>query len=66
MNFTTTKSPVRSVTIIASAVGAIVSMLSAVGLHIAPGVVSNANDIITGVAALIAIYGRFRAKTLIT
>ena len=65
MTFISTKRPTRSLTIIASSVAMGASFLSAFGIHIAPEALGNANDIVAGAAAAVAIYGRIRAKTLI-
>lgn len=65
MAFTQSKGPMSSLTIVSSVVAVFVSVLSAFGVEIAPGVVPQLNEIMTGLAASVAIYGRIRAKTLI-
>lgn len=60
-----TKGALSSLTINAGIVGTLASIASAFGVHIAPEVLPQAEAIVTGIAALLSIYGRFRAKTLI-
>lgn len=59
------KSPLSSLTIQGAFVAFLVSLLGVFGIELAPGVVPNLNEIITGIAAIVAIYGRYRARTLI-
>jgi uncharacterized membrane protein (DUF441 family) len=65
MSFQSGKRALSSLTIVASCVGVIVSLLSSFGIHIAPDVVPNLNAVITGACAATAIYGRIRANTFI-
>lgn len=65
MSLTPTKSASRSLTIQAAGVAVIASVLPAFGVKVAPDTLPALENIVTGVAAAIAIYGRIRAKTLI-
>ncbi len=60
------KTPLSSLTIQGGVVAFIMSLLSMLGINIAPDLVPQLNAIITGVAAIIVIYGRFRARTIVT
>ena len=64
MSFKSAKGPFSSLTIIASMIAMGVSGLSAFSVHVAPDVVPDLNEILTGAAAGAAIYGRIRAKSL--
>ena len=59
------KTAAQSLTIRAGVIGAFFSILGGFGIHIAPELAPQLEAIVTGVSALVAIYGRFRAKTLI-
>lgn len=61
-----TKSPVASLTIQASAVTLALSVLSIFGISINPTAVPDLQNIVTGIAAGVAIFGRVRAKELIS
>lgn len=61
-----TKPAFKSVTIVSAAISMLASTLAALGVSLAPDVVPNLNAIVAGVAAALAIYGRIRAKTVIS
>lgn len=65
MSFARSKGPLSSLTIIASLIAMLVSVLSSVGIHIAADVLPMFNEVLTGIASAVAIYGRIRAKTFI-
>jgi len=65
MAFNQTKSAFASLTIQASAVSALATVLAVFGVNIAPDAMPHLNAIVAGVASLVAIYGRIRAHTLI-
>jgi hypothetical protein len=65
MSFNQTKSAFASLTIQASAVSALATILAAFGVNIAPDALPHLNAIVAGVASVVAIYGRIRAHTLI-
>lgn len=65
MAFSETKGLFSSLTVNASVVALAASALNAFGINLAPDVIPNAQSIVAGVAAAIAIWGRIRAKTLI-
>lgn len=58
-----TKSPLSSLTIVSASASALVSGLQLLGLHIGP---EEANTIIAGTLALVAVYGRWRASRRIS
>lgn len=60
-----TKPALSSLTINASLVSVLVSVLSLFGVDISPDVLPQLTAIIVGVSSALAIYGRFRANTLI-
>lgn len=60
-----TKPAFKSLTIASALVAFVSSMLPAFGLQLAPDAVPELENIVTGVACLVAIYGRVRANTLI-
>ena len=62
---TETKPASSSLTIRAAIVSLIASVLPVFGLQIAPDVLPNLEQIIAGIAAAIAVYGRLRARTII-
>ncbi len=65
MSLVKSKSASRSLTIQAAGVAVVASILPAFGIKVAPEALPALENIVGGVAAAIAIYGRIRAKTLI-
>lgn len=65
MNEFETKPALSSLTINASLVSVLLSILAAFGVDISPEAVPQLSAILAGVSAVVAIYGRLRAKTLI-
>lgn len=61
MSFSETKGALQSTTINASIVSLIASALSAFGVDVSPDVIPSLQAIVAGVAAAIAIWGRYRA-----
>jgi hypothetical protein len=65
MSLVQSKNAARSLTIRAAGVAVVTSILPVFGIKIAPDALPALENIVTGIAAAIAIYGRIRAKTLI-
>jgi uncharacterized membrane protein (DUF441 family) len=65
MSLVQSKKAARSLTIRAAGVAVVASILPAFGIKIAPETLPALENVVTGVAAAIAIFGRIRAKTLI-
>ena len=59
------KPATRSLTITAALVALVSAMLPVLGVQVAPDALPHLENIITGVASIVAIYGRLRANTLI-
>jgi uncharacterized membrane protein (DUF441 family) len=60
-----TKPALSSLTINASLISVVVSLLSVFGIEISPDALPHLTAIIVGISSVIAIYGRIRANTLI-
>lgn len=65
MPLTKTKPATRSLTIRAAIFACIASIFPLFGIRIAPEILPALENIIAGIAAAVAIYGRIRARTLI-
>ena len=58
-----TKSPLSSLTIVSAAASALASGAQLLGVHIGP---QEANTVMAGLFAIVAIYGRWRASRRIS
>jgi hypothetical protein len=65
MSLVKTKPASRSLTIRAAIIAVIASLLPLFGIRIAPDALPTLENIVSGIAAAIAIYGRIRAHTFI-